>query len=134
MRTLPQVTGPTERALEALLERELAASRIPGYLGWVAMNLAHAAATSATLEARLAQTTRCRPEDANAVISELVALGLLVGNGALTAAGAAELASVRERVSATTSAVVAGLADDDLATTIRVLDHVRGQAESLLRE
>jgi hypothetical protein len=134
MRTLPQVTGPTERALGALLDRELLDSRVPGFLGWVAMNLADAATPGTSLRAQLERATQCGTQNAGAVITQLVALGLLESHGALTTHGAAELGSVRERVSATTQRLVAGLAEDELSTTIHVLDHVRDRAESLLKD
>jgi len=133
MRSLPQVLGPTELALRTLLDQAIADSRIPGYLGWVAMNISDGALSRPTIEADLERATRCGARAAAQVISELKALGLLDARGALTAAGLDELGSARERIGAITRSIVADVSDDDLAVAIDVLDRVRGRAELLLR-
>jgi uncharacterized pyridoxal phosphate-containing UPF0001 family protein len=133
MLTLPQVSGPTEHALRALLDRELASSRIPDYLGWVCLNLSTAASARSDLEAHLEQATKSTPEQAAATVDGLMALGLLTGNAQPTSEGQAELMSTRQRVKATTDKLTAGLSEADLAIAIGVLDHVRGRAEAILK-
>lgn len=133
MRTLPQVTGPTERALGALLDRELAGAPIPDGLAWVCLNLAAApSAGRPELEARLDAQVKCGPPEAAQTVEQLVAVGLLDSAARLTAAGQTALTSVRERVRTRTETLVAGMPEDELETTIRVLDRVRARAESML--
>lgn len=132
MRSLPQVIGPTERALRALLEQAIADSRIPGYLGWVATNLSDGARPRASLEAELERATKCGTRASEATVSELVALGLLDAGGAITGSGLSELRAARERIGAITRSIVADIPDINLAVAIGVLDRVRGRAESLL--
>jgi len=133
MPTLPQVSGPTEHALRALLDRELASSRIPDYLGWVCLNFSTATRARSDLEAHLEQATKSTPEQAAATVDGLIALGLLAGTGEPTSEGQAELMSTRQRVKATTDHLTAGLSEDEVATAIGVLDHVRGRAEAILK-
>ena len=132
MPTLPQSTGPTENALRALLIRQLAGTGIAGYDGWVALNLARPELPRTGLEARLEHETRSDPGQAVRAVDELVAAGLLDPVGAPTATGQRQLAEVRARVGAVTGQLLTGLAEDDLATAVRVLDHVRMRADSLL--
>lgn len=132
MRTLPQATGPLENALRVLLNRQLASSRIPDYLAWVCMNLAAHASSRPTLEAQLEQQTKCEPERAAATVDGLIALGLLDDEAHPAPEGKRELVSSRQRVSAVTDQLVAGLSEADLATAIGVLDHARERAESIL--
>jgi hypothetical protein len=133
MKPLPQVIGPTEDALRALLNQQLAGSRIPGYLTWVCLNLSAGSSSRATLEAMLGAETKCRPDAAAATVEELVALGLLVNDGHPTPDGQVELAAVRRRVQGTTAELVAGVSEEDIARAILVLDHVRERAEALLQ-
>ncbi len=133
MRSVPQVTGPTEHALRALLEHELASSLIPDYITWVCLNLSTGSADRSDLQTRLQEATKCTLELAVDTIERLVALGLLTKTAQPTAIGQADLDSTRQRVKATTDQLTAGLSDADLATTIEVLDHVRTRAEALLR-
>ncbi|HYB28863.1 MAG TPA: hypothetical protein VEF89_19780 [Solirubrobacteraceae bacterium] len=134
MKALPQVTGPTENALRALLNRQLTSSRIPDYLAWVCLNFSAGSGSRATLEAMLDAETKCGPEAATAAVEQLVAFGLLVNDGHPTPDGQAELAAVRRRVQITTAKLVAGVSEQDIATTILVLDHVRERAEALLED
>ncbi len=132
MRTLPQVTGPTEHTLGVLLDRELASSRVPDYLAWVCLNFSGAARDRSSLQAHLDQETKCGRERAAGTIERLIALGLLDSNAQPSPGGQAELTSVRKRVKTITDQLVIGVSEDDLATTIRVLDHVRHRAQAIL--
>lgn len=132
MRTLPQVTGPTENALRALLDRQLAHSSVPDYLAWVCMNLSTTAVSRADLEAQVVGATKCETRAATAAIDSLVDLHLLGADGQPTSQGQAELTATRQRVKAVTDQLVVGLSEDDLAQTIGVLDHIRDRAEAIL--
>ncbi len=132
MPSLPQVTGPTEHALRALLDRELASSSIPDYLAWVCLNLATGSTSRVDLEAKLEQATRSTPGLAARTTKRLIALGLLTSQAQPTAAGQADLDATRQRVKATTDQLTAGLPDADLTTAIEVLDRVRARAEAML--
>lgn len=116
MPTLPQVSGPTEHALRALLERELAISRIPSYLGWVCLNLAAGLDKAADLPAQLDRVTKCGRDRSVETVDQLTTLGLLSTGAKLTPGGDAELVSTRQRVKAATDQVTAGLTNDDVRT------------------
>ncbi|HLH65368.1 MAG TPA: hypothetical protein VKV27_06665 [Solirubrobacteraceae bacterium] len=115
------------------MDQAIADLPIPGYLGWVAMNISADGRPRAILEADLERATRCGARAAADAVSELVALGLLDAGGALTATGLSELRSARERIGAITRSLVADIAETDLALATDVLDRVRDRAETLLQ-
>jgi hypothetical protein len=132
MRSLPQVTGPTENALRPLLNRQLSGSAIPSYLGWVCMNLAQSVASRTDLETQVQRETRCTPGEASTTVGDLIDRGLIGASGRPSSSGNNELDAVRLRVRVTTQLLVEGIPEEELSITTRVLDTVRRRAEELL--
>jgi hypothetical protein len=132
MRSLPQAIGPTENALRQLLTRQLSGSAIPGYVGWVCLNLAEPTASRADLETRLQQEVRCTPGEASTTVTSLIDRGLIGVDTRPTPSGLDELAATRRRVKATTARLVEGIPQEEQSRTIQVLDTVRRRAEQLL--
>ena len=132
MRSLPQVTGPTENALRAVLDRQLSGSALPSYLGWVCMNLAQSATSRADLKMHVQRETHCTPGEASATVADLTDRGLIGAGGHPTSSGNAELDAIRLRVRVTTQNLVEGIPEEELSITTRVLDTVRRRAEELL--
>lgn len=133
-RPLPTVVGPTENALRALLLRTLATSPIDGYPAWVVLNALSAAGADEPDAWRSTTASALAVDDAalDRVVDHLRATGLVDGTGALTDAGATELAAARTAVAAATSRLVDGISDSDQETTRRVLDRMRREAGRLL--
>ncbi len=131
-RTLPQVVGPTENALRALLVRELAGSPVPDYRSWVCLNVAAEAVPRRDLEERLARDVRSSDAAAREMVDRLVALGLVGPAGGLTNAGRELLADLRARIGGTTARLMEGIPEADAATSVRVLDALRHNAEAAL--
>jgi hypothetical protein len=133
LRPLPIVIGPTENALRALLVRLLAATPLRSYEQWAALNLVerHAGADGALVDA-VRDRLVVDETDARTILCTLEDTGLLHRvNGAwqLSATGADLLARERAHVAAVTTHLLDGIAETDLATAVRVLDHVRARAQ-----
>jgi DNA-binding MarR family transcriptional regulator len=136
MRPLPTVIGPTENALRALLTKILSTTRIASYPAWAVLNAASnadAAASSGHWQRAVADALKVEQRDIDALLAQLRTAGLIDHDGGLTALGAAELATGRTAVSAATARLVDGLGEEEQATARLVLDHIRRNAEALLR-
>ena len=135
-RTLPTVIGPTENALRALLVRLLAATPLGSYEQWAALNLAdRGAGDEPALVGAVADGLATDVSTATGVLRALGDTGLLDrvdGTWRPSPAGAALLTRVRAHVAEATARVVDGLPEADVATAVRVLDHVRERAHAEL--
>jgi len=131
-RSLPAVIGPTENALRALLLRVLEATPLASYEQWVALNLVdrHPRPDDA-LTSALHQGLAIDHAQAGDVLRALEATGQLHradGAWEVSPAGIDLLAQQRERVATLTAQLLDGIAEEDLATAVRVLDHVGARA------
>jgi hypothetical protein len=131
-RPLPTVIGPTENALRSLLTQTLARTLIPGYPGWVVLNAVSARDASNEWRQRVSNGLKADPDEIDVVLGGLSAAGLVDGEGALTAAGAAELTTARAAVAEATARLVEGIDEAEQETARRVLDTIRRKAEGLL--
>lgn len=135
-RPLPTVIGPTENALRALLAKVLSATQIKTYSAWVILNAAAGAdATKPNGDWRpgVADALKVDLEDMDDVLAQLRTAGMLGKDDSLTAFGAAELATGRSVVAATTAHLVDGISEEERTTARRALDHIRLKANELLR-
>lgn len=134
-RPLPTVIGPTENALRALLTKVLSTTRIKTYPAWVIINAASnadAAAPAGNWQRAAGDLLKVEPGVVAEELARLRADGLVSAVGSPTAVGAAELATARAAVAATTARLVEGISEQDQATTGWVLDHIRRRANELL--
>src|SRR6185312_7118710 len=134
----PQVLGETEKALNAILYRELGHAGLTEHQ-WIVLRLATRAGGSVgreALVARLAGALKVDAAVAAARVDELEAAGLLraaadaPGSVAVSAAGA----QAHDRVRAVVDGITVGLWDDlpadDLATTGRTLATILERANA----
>ena len=134
---LPTVIGRTENSLRALLTQILASTRIETYPAWVVLNgAASGDADDSKDDWRRAASDALKVEASvvDAVVAQLVQAGLVSANGAVTAEGAAELATARPAVAKATALLMEGVSEEEQAATRRVLEHVRDRADVLLRQ
>jgi hypothetical protein len=135
IRPLPTVIGPTENALRALLTKTLSTTSIGNYQAWVSLNAisnAGSGDSNGNWRPQVADALKIEPAALETTFDELAAAGLVSSQGALTTAGAAELATARLLVTATTSQLTQGIGESEQETTRQVLDHIRHQAERFL--
>jgi hypothetical protein len=124
----PQVLGETEKALNAILDRQLDAVDLTEHQ-WIALRLTVTAAGELPREqlvGRLAGALKVGVAEAEARVEELVVGGLLQasaaeGDVAVTPAGAGVHAQVRGAVSDITRRLWGDLPVEDLDTTGRTL-------------
>lgn len=124
----PQVLGETEKALNAILLRELDAFSLTEHQ-WIALRLAVTAGGAPAREqlvGRLAEALKVGAADAEARVAELTSRGLLQAAGAeghvaVTEAGIDVHARVRGAVSEITQRLWGDLPATDLHTTGRTL-------------
>jgi hypothetical protein len=110
----------------------LASTTIPGYPAWVVLNAVSARDASNEWRQRASHGLKVDPDEIDVVVGGLFAAGLVDGEGALTAAGAAELTTARAAVAEATARLVEGIDDAEQETARRVLDTIRRKAEGLL--
>jgi hypothetical protein len=133
-RPLPTVIGPTENALRALLTKILSTTRIRTYPAWVVLNgVSRSDPSDGEWRHAVADALKVGLDELDDLLVQLRDAGLLATDGMLTPLGKVELASARSAVSAATSRLVNGISDEDQSTARRVLDHVRREADDLLR-
>jgi hypothetical protein len=133
----PQLIGQTEKALNAILYRQLAGTGVDEPQ-WVTLSLTIAGGGSAErdqLAARVAGATKYSVEESRARISELAAAGLLAidrDSVSVTEAGRELFSRIRAAVGEITARLWGDLPADDLAATGRVLSTVLGRADEEL--
>jgi DNA-binding MarR family transcriptional regulator len=132
----PQVLGETEKALNALLYRELTAVGLTEHQ-WITLRLAVTAGGEIAREqlvGRLAGALKLGAADAQARVDELVAAGLLEssvdGRLVVTEAGARVHAGIRGAVGEITERLWGDLPAGDLETTGRTLVTILGRANA----
>ncbi len=132
----PQVLGETEKALNAILYRELTAVGLTEHQ-WIALRLTVTAGGEiprAQLVGRLGGALKVDPAEAEARVDDLVAGGLLEpsaeGRVAVTEAGAQLHARIRAAVSEITERLWGDLPAGDLETTGRILMTILGRANA----
>jgi DNA-binding MarR family transcriptional regulator len=133
----PQVLGETEKALNAILDRQLKATGLTEHQ-WIALRLtvtAGGATTREQLVGRLAGALKVGVPQAEARVDELVAAGLLQrsdehGRVAVTQAGTQLHARVRDAVSEITERLWGDLPAGDLETTGRTLTTILERANA----
>ena len=136
VRPLPTTIGLTENALRTLLTKVLSTTRIRTYRGWVVLNASSnsgATTSNGNWQLAAADALKVGPDEVEEVLAELRAAGLVNDNGSLTALGAADLARGRSAVSAMTSRLLDGIGAEEQVAARLVLDHIRQEAEKLLR-
>lgn len=119
----PRLIGETEKTLNAILRHHLADHDL-AEPQWVTLQLADAHAGTVDTEG-LAAAVRDRAHFADApdLVASLTARGLLA-DGHLTPTAAALVATIRQRIAATTAGIWEGLPESDVAATTRVLNEV----------
>ena len=132
----PQVLGETEKALNAILDRQLAATGLTEHQ-WITLRLTMTAGgeiARTQLVGRLAGALKVGAADAEARLGELMAAGLMEasdeGRVAATEAGAAVHARVRGAVNEITQRLWGDLPVSDLETTGRTLVTILERANS----
>jgi hypothetical protein len=132
----PQVLGETEKALNAILYRELTAVSLTEHQ-WITLRLTVAAGgeiSRAQLVGRLGGALKVGVTDAEACVQELGAAGLLEssaeGGVAVTEAGAQLHARVRSAVNEITQRLWGDLPETDLETTGRTLTTILARANA----
>lgn len=132
----PQVLGETEKALNAILYRELTAVGLTEHQ-WIALRLTVTAGGEiprAQLVGRLGGVLKVDPAEAEARVDDLVAGGLLEPSAerrvAVTEAGAQLHARIRAAVSEITERLWGDLPAGDLETTGRILMTILGRANA----
>jgi hypothetical protein len=144
MTTVPpfqQVLGQTEKALNAILDRELAGTGL-AEPQWVALTLSVASSGHVDhnrLVARVADALKVSDAQAGARIAELADAQLVTTPGdegtpvTVTPAGQQLYGRIRSAVTAVTERMWGDLPADDLATATRVLSTVLARANAELR-
>ena len=134
----PQVLGETEKALNAILLRELGQVGLTEHQ-WIVLRLTVTAGGEigrGRLVGRLAGALKVDAVDAQARVDELVASGLLrataqdAENVAVTAAGTRVHDRIRTETAAITGQLWGDLPDDDLMTTGRTLATILERANA----
>jgi hypothetical protein len=132
----PQVLGETEKALNAILYRELTAVSLTEHQ-WITLRLTVAAGgeiSRAQLVGRLGGALKVGVTDAEARVHELAAAGLQEASGeggvAVTEAGAQLHARVRAAVNEITQRLWGDLPATDLETTGRTLTTILARANA----
>lgn len=133
----PQVLGEAEKALNAILMRELAGPGLSEHQ-WITLQLVIAAGGAVArdeLVGRLDGALKRGTPDAQARIDELLAAGLLESGGPagqvrVTETGREVHARVRDSVSAITRRLWGDLPSDDLAITGRTLATILARANA----
>jgi DNA-binding MarR family transcriptional regulator len=133
----PQVLGETEKALNAILDRQLNVTGLTEHQ-WIALRLtvtAGGATTREQLVGRLAGALKVGAPQAEARVDELVAAGLLQpsdehGRAAVTQAGTQLHARIRGAVSEITERLWGDLPAGDLETTGRTLTTILERANA----
>ena len=133
----PQVLGETEKALNAILLRELAVTGLTEHQ-WIVLQLAMASGGTVRrdqLVGRLAGGLKRGTADAEALVGELAAAALLTsGDGddlvTVTEAGRELHARIRRAVSDITARLWGDLPGSDLATTGRTLGTILERANA----
>jgi hypothetical protein len=122
----PQLIGETEKLLTALLHRALEGTGLTER-HWVCLRLAQQA------NGDLATTVQERAQFPEAVrlVADLTERGLLADDR-LTAAGRELVATVQERITATTAPLWADLPAEETRAAARALATVRDRARALL--
>jgi hypothetical protein len=129
-----QILGQAERATRAVLDGLLAEIGTP-FLEWVGLNLLATGGPQPVDDlVEQVRTGLLEPVDhVRAAVGHLLADGLVAGSPlALTPAGAARQAAIRERIAAVTGALYADIPAEDLATAGRVLRTVTERARATL--
>lgn len=136
MASLPQLIGPTEKALtRVLLERGLDGLRIRSNAEWVALNRRDGMRPSDGYVAELAAVLSIDPDAARTVLTELIARGLVERRGdrvTTSETGRSELHAARQRVSLITAELERDVTSEDRLVTERVLGQIRNRATDLL--
>lgn len=131
----PQLIGRTEKALNALLERELSGTGV-AERQWVALNLTDGALPSDRLAARISEALRIDAAAARELLAELIAAGLVHEAAArtieLTGKGRSLQRGIRSATASLTEDLWGDLPDDDRATAARVLNVVLTRAGAAL--
>ena len=123
----PELVGQTEKTLQALLRLTLEGTAL-SEPQWVTLRLAEIGGEG-DLATRVHD--RARFEDADDLVEGLTARGLL-SEGALTDAGRALIAGVRERTTARNGGLWDGLPEADVAAAERVLNELLERARGVL--
>ena len=129
-----QILGQAERATRAVLDGLLAEIGTP-FVEWVGLNLLATGGPRPVDDlVEQVRTGLLEPlDDVRAAVGHLVADGLVAGSPvALTAAGAARHAAIRERIAVVTGGLYADIPAEDLATAGRVLLTVTERARAAL--
>ena len=129
----PELVGRTEKTLQALLRRTLEAAGLTEPQ-WVTLRVAESGdGGDGGDRGELAALVhdRARFDDAHALVSTLTERGLL-SDGALTDAGRAVIAGVRERTTAQNGGLWDDLGRADVAATERVLNELLARARGVL--
>lgn len=128
----PQLIGETEKTLNALLHRFLAGANLTEP-HWVSLRLAAQLDGQVSTAGDLATAVRERAhfEHAADLVADLSALGYLADDR-LTGAGREFLDGTRARIEQLTAPIWAGLAEEDVAATERVLNAVAERARAVL--
>jgi hypothetical protein len=129
-----QLIGRTEKALNAILERELAGIGI-SEPQWVALTLTVTGGGSSVVE-RVSEALKVSESAARALVAELESLGLVRTTAPdafeATEEGAARWGSVRAAVGPITQSLWGDLPAGELAVAGRVLDTVLARANAVL--
>jgi hypothetical protein len=126
----PELVGRTEKALVALLRRNLTDTGLDEHQ-YVTLKVASTLAPSEDLTA--AVQGRAHLAHAAQLVTTLTNAGLL-SNGRLSAAGTTLLNQVLARSADQSAAIWTELPDDDVAATTRVLNTVLARAETVLTD
>jgi DNA-binding MarR family transcriptional regulator len=133
-----QIIGQTEKALNAILDRELAGTGLTEPQ-WVALTIAGMSGGSienAALVTRVGDALKISQAEAQARVDELAAGGLVEAGSdesiSVTHAGSELLGRIRTTVAEITQRLWGDLPTDDLATTGRVLATVLERANAEL--
>ncbi len=121
-----QLIGRTEKALNAILDRQLAGTGVTEP-EWVALTLA-ATAPPGELTGRISEALRVDEDAARARLAELTAAGLLQANLEPTDEGLALWRDVRARTAGIGESLWGDLPGDDRAAAARVLNTVLDRA------
>ncbi|MFE9690748.1 MarR family winged helix-turn-helix transcriptional regulator [Micromonospora sp. NPDC005806] len=133
----PQLIGRTEKALNALLDRQLAGTGITEPQ-WVTLTLTVTSGGTLTgdaLLARISDALKVDEADARRRVAELAAAGLVRTTGntiAATERGEAQWREVRETINQITPKLWGDLPEAELTIAGRVLNAVLARANALL--
>lgn len=125
----PELVGQTEKTLQALLLRTLEGTALTEPQ-WVTLRIAEIGGEG---DLRTRVLDRARFEDADELVHGLTERGLL-SDGALTEAGRALIAGVRERTTARNGGLWDELPEADVAAAERVLNELLERARGVLAQ